>query len=302
MAGQRYVKRAKGKHQRSERAFTLVELLVVIAIIGVLVSLLLPAVQAAREAARRCSCVNNVTQLGLSLHSYEFHHEAFPAGVTNPTGPIRQEPVGAHVSWIVQVLPYIEQNAMWREFNQEAGAYAQENAEVRQRGIGILRCPSYGGLMNNKNETVAYSNYGGCHHDAEAPIDADNNGILFLNSRVRFRDIYDGSSNTILLSELIPDDGDLGWVSGTRATLRNTGSIETPMRHATRGIADAESHEAAGPPIDPTYVGGFGSHHSGDAINVAMADGSTRTLNANIDRAVIKQLGSRADGAIPEEF
>src|SRR6476659_1907576 len=113
------------------RAFTLVELLVVIAIIGVLVALLLPAVQSAREAARRVSCVNNLTQLGLSLHNYEFHFEALPAGVTNPDGPIRNEPQGNHVGWIVRILPYLEQNALSRHFDQAAGVYADTNSEVR---------------------------------------------------------------------------------------------------------------------------------------------------------------------------
>src|SRR6476646_8785498 len=104
------------RSQHDRRAFTLVELLVVIAIIGVLVALLLPAVQAAREAARRVSCVNNITQLGLSLHNYEFHYESLPAGVTNPEGPIRNEPQGIHVSWIITILPYLEQNAVYRKF------------------------------------------------------------------------------------------------------------------------------------------------------------------------------------------
>jgi prepilin-type N-terminal cleavage/methylation domain-containing protein len=89
----------------SRRGFTLVELLVVIAIIGILVALLLPAVQSAREAARRVQCLNNVAQLGLAVHNFEFHFEHLPPGVVNPDGPIRSEPQGQHVSWIVQILP-----------------------------------------------------------------------------------------------------------------------------------------------------------------------------------------------------
>jgi prepilin-type N-terminal cleavage/methylation domain-containing protein/prepilin-type processing-associated H-X9-DG protein len=281
-------------------AFTLVELLVVIAIIGVLVALLLPAVQAAREAARRCSCVNNMMQLGLSLHSYEFHHESFPPGVINPDGPIRSEAIGQHVSWTVQALPYLEQNALWREFDQAAGAYAPVNAPVRSTKVSVLICPSYAGTATNQDQSVAHSTYAGCHHDVEAPIDANNNGMLFLNSKVRFRDIYDGSSNTILLSEAVPDDdNDLGWVSGTRATLRNTGVIQPPRR---RYQMTPEEQAELDEPVSSTYVGGFGSYHSGNMINVAMADGSTRAISGNIDLNVLHQLGSRADGAIPKEF
>ena len=140
-------------HQRKRRpGFTLVELLVVIAIIGVLVALLLPAVQAAREAARRVSCINNITQLGLSLHNYEFHYESLPAGVTNPDGPIRNEPQGNHVSWIVRILPYMEQNALSRHFDQAAGAYADANSEVRSSRIRILECPSDGTPFINDAE------------------------------------------------------------------------------------------------------------------------------------------------------
>ncbi len=115
------------KKSPTNKAFTLVELLVVIAIIGILVALLLPAVQAAREAARRCSCMNNISQLGLAIHNYEFSNEMLPAGVINPDGPIRSEPEGLHVSWIVQILPYLEERNAYRLFDQQLGAYAEEN-------------------------------------------------------------------------------------------------------------------------------------------------------------------------------
>src|SRR6478672_7261874 len=104
--------------------FTLVELLVVIAIIGILVALLLPAIQAAREAARRTSCVNNEVQVALAIHNYEFHFETLPPGVTNPTGPIRSEPVGNHVGLIVRIPPYMEEQILWKHFDASLGAYA----------------------------------------------------------------------------------------------------------------------------------------------------------------------------------
>jgi type II secretory pathway pseudopilin PulG len=275
-----------------------VELLVVIAIIGVLVALLLPAVQAAREAARRCSCMNNITQLGLSLHSYEFHLESLPPGVTNPDGPIHNEPTGIHVSWIVQVLPYLEQNALWRRFDQAAGAYAPENAQVRAAQIETLQCPSDPNAYLNQAGDVARSGYAGCHHDTEEPIDKDNHGLLFLNSNIRFADIYDGSSNTILLGEALTFPDPLGWVSGTRATLRNASVIEQPRRPQLEPIEGEPADEKT----PSTFVGGFGSYHSGGVVVMAFADGSTRPIRETIDGDVLRHLGHRADGEILKPY
>ncbi len=280
------------------RAFTLVELLVVIAIIGVLVAMLLPAVQAAREAARRASCLNNVMQLGLSLHSYEFHFESLPPGSTNPEGPIRNEPQGVQVGWIVKVLPYLEQNAMWRKFDQAKGAYAPENALVRSSEMNVLECPSDPHDHINSARTVARSGYAGCHHDVEASIDEDNHGLLFLNSKIQFRDMYDGSSNTILLGEAITFPDELGWVSGSRATLRNTSTIERPRLMAE---IEAEKDRPEDPSRSSTFVGGFGSNHPGVA-NFAFADGATRMIEEGIDKKVLQQLGHRADGEIVKPF
>jgi prepilin-type N-terminal cleavage/methylation domain-containing protein len=305
-------------------AFTLVELLVVIAIIATLIGLLLPAVQSAREAARRASCANNVLQVGLALHHYEFHREKFPAGVTDAAGPIKSLPEGKHVSWIVRILPYLEEKALAAHFKDADGAYAAGNAPVVATVIPSLICPSYGGSSTAtwpavggpaeaggegeaaaRERTVAISSYAGCHHDVEAPIAADNHGMLFLNSAVRFKDIEDGSSRTLLIAEKIspprrPEDpygtprDDLGWASGTRATLRNTSRISGQSRGA-----QPQAAEPLNP--DPLFVGGFGSDHMGGITVSAMADGAVRMLYNDIDPDVLRQIGNRADGEIPKD-
>ena len=275
------------------RGFTLVELLVVIAIIATLIGMLLPAVQAAREAARRCSCSNNVAQLGLALHNYEFAHEVFPAGVTGDTGPISNLPEGHHVGWIVRLLPFMEQTMLARHFTAEDGVYAPANADVRRVVINTLLCPSSATehVRDENGIRVAVSSYAGCHHDVEAPIDADNHGILFLESRIRFSDIADGSSNTLLIGERLGSQGDLGWASGTRATLRNTSPLTT-RRRDSRGDQPA--------PEDPLVVGGYGSEHPG-VVLVGMGDGAVQALTTDISANLLRQLGDRDDGELPAE-
>jgi prepilin-type N-terminal cleavage/methylation domain-containing protein/prepilin-type processing-associated H-X9-DG protein len=278
---------------RRNRAFTLVELLVVIAIIGILIALLLPAVQAAREAARRVSCLNNMSQLNLAIHNYEFHFEALPPGVTNPDGPIRSEPQGQHVSWIVKILPYMEQNALFQRFDQAAGAYAPANAEIRAARVESFICPSDSEPSINDANTVARSSYAGCHHDVEAPINDDNHGLLFLNSKVSYSDIYDGSAYTILIGEARTSREGLGWVSGTRATLRNTGQLQSGRQPRFANNPEQPRPE----PADPLEVGGFGSNHAG-GVNFSFADGSSRFITNNINPQLLGHLGNRADGEI----
>jgi prepilin-type N-terminal cleavage/methylation domain-containing protein len=192
--------------KRIARAFTLVELLVVIAIIGILVGLLLPAVQAAREAARRMQCANNLAQLGLAANNFEFTYGTLPSGVVNETGPIRYEPVGNHTSWTVRLLPYIEQTQAYEEFDQKLGAYASENTPVRLMRISSLLCPSSADnyqhyRSGSDEENFPMTNYVGIHHSEESPIDVTNNGVLFLNSKLKMTEIKDGLTHTILISE-----------------------------------------------------------------------------------------------------
>jgi prepilin-type N-terminal cleavage/methylation domain-containing protein/prepilin-type processing-associated H-X9-DG protein len=297
--------------KQNARGFTLVELLVVIAIIGILIALLLPAVQAAREAARRSQCVNNLAQIGLALQNYESAHEMLPPGVVNPEGPIHNVPSGYHMSWLVQLLPYVEEQVTFRYVDFSVGVYDKKNEPVAATEISTFACPSDGG---NSREDRFTSNYAGCHNDVEAPIDADNHGVLYLNSHVRYRDISDGAVHTIFVGEKKADANDLGWTSGTRATLRNTGTAINATAVVTQA-PDPLASMAGGPGAPPKggpvgakekanpeaagdlAVGGFSSYHPGGA-NFALGDGSVHFLSETIDTQTYEQLGHRADGKL----
>ena len=271
--------------------FTLVELLVVVAIIGILIGMLLPAVQQVREAARRTACLNNLTQHGLAMHNYEFSFGSLPPGVIDKAGPIQNVATGQHVSWTIHLLRFLEQNGVADNFDIEAGTYAGSNAAARAMVMYPFTCPSQS-LVMDTTMTAGLSHYAGCHNSVEAPIDVDNDGLLFLNSAITYGDIYDGSSNTILIGEFLPDGTDLGWASGTRATLRNTGELlglnDWKMKYAG-GIA------AMG--LKKTFVGGFGSAHPGSS-NFLFADGSVHAFSLNVDPTLMENLGNRSDGAM----
>ena len=303
------------------RAFTLIELLVVIAIIAVLVALLLPAVQAAREAARRLQCVNNLMQIGIAAKNYENSHESLPSGVVNPTGPISSTPAGYHFGWITQLLPYVDARPVYHNLNFNVGVYQPENGTSRAVLLNILLCPSDSGprrmLNAGPNPPVggdpALSSYAACHHDAEAPIDATNKGSFFLNSRIRFEDIEDGASHTIFFGEKPTSPDELGWASGTRATLRNTGSpiaglfrtlpVTPQARPGDESEGEDLSAQQAGtkPAEDPaTRVGGFGSRHPGGG-NFSFGDGSVKFLKTSISPRIFQLLGNRSDGELLSE-
>ncbi|MFN7875595.1 MAG: DUF1559 domain-containing protein [Pirellula sp.] len=283
--------------KRVSRAFTLVELLVVIAIIGILIGLLLPAVQAAREAARRMQCSNNLAQFGLAANNFEFTYGTLPSGVVNETGPIRYEPIGNHTSWTVRLLPYIEQSYAYEEYDQDLGAYASENDPVRQLRIYSFQCPSspdnYQYSRSGSDETYfPMTNYVGIHHSEESPIDVTNNGVLFLNSKLKMSEIKDGLTHTILISEKRGSGDQLGWVSGTRDSLRNTSVINFARLRLTR--EQRMEKDKAPLAVGSLEVGGLGSYHTG-GVNAVFVDGAVRFLSENIDPEVLKNLGNRED-------
>jgi prepilin-type N-terminal cleavage/methylation domain-containing protein len=266
---------------RPRAGFTLIELLVVIAIIAVLIALLLPAVQAVREAARRAQCVNNLMQLNIAIKNYEAANEILPAGVVNPTGPIVNTAKGYHYSWIAQLLPYIEQRNIYNHINFSVGAYDKCNSTTLSTTVAVFLCPSqvFGATSNG----AGGSSYAACHNDVEAPIDVNNNGVFYLNSKVRYEEIEDGSSNTIFIGEKQTSPTDLGWASGTRGTLRNMGTTINSAIAAT--------------PKNKDPVGGFSSNHPGGA-DFGFGDGSVHFLKVGISPTVLQNLANRADGEI----
>jgi prepilin-type N-terminal cleavage/methylation domain-containing protein len=293
-------------HRRSV-GFTLIELLVVIAIIAVLIALLLPAVQQAREAARRSQCKNNMMQVCLALQNYDMAHERLPPGCVNATGPIKAEAAGYHMGWIVQILPHLDQRNVYQKIDFSVGVYDPKNAAPTAVTIPVLICPS-----DPNGPAPGQTNFAGVHHDSEVPINSDNNGVLFLNSSIRFEQIEDGTSNTIFAGEKLKT-GDSSWASGTRASLRNGGSeINSERGNSTIVPAAPPGGPVANAPapaqpvangVNPSLlkVGGFGSSHVGGA-HFAMGDGAVRFISQNINVKTLRDLMNRADGSLMLEF
>ncbi len=330
---------------RRSSGFTLIELLVVIAIIAVLIALLLPAVQQAREGARRTQCKNHLMQIGLALQNYMHAHGMLPPGTSNATGPIisrepasavsqfgvggaaqvpqpvspnPQNAAGYHMSWIVQILPYLEQQNVYQRVDFTNSVYAPENLPVRARALSMLRCPSDPGMAQGTTGAGA-NNYCGIHHDFETPIDVNQNGVLFLNSSIKYDQITDGSSSTLFVAEVMSQQGtNLGWMSGTRSTLRNmvlrttrpeTGEVTGYTTHSFPtfqggGIYGGNSslREEPNAPTDGSeFVGGFSSSHTG-GFQAVFGDGSVRFLSQNTDSRTLRNLAHRADGEMLGEF
>jgi hypothetical protein len=231
------------------------------------------------------------------VQNYEAAHEVLPPGVVNPDGPINNTPNGYHFGWIAQLLPYLDQKNIYRHLDFNAGVYDPANHTARRQMIETLLCPSdptYFSTSSFDRLNVGLSNYAGCHHDAEAAIADDNNGIFFLNSSIQFDKIDDGPSNTIFVGEKMRTQYEFGWASGTRATLRNTGTpINSDRDEARPAPPSVQGQQVA----NPAHVGGFGSWHTQGAC-FAFGDGSIRFINETIDTGVFQKLGNRADGAL----
>ena len=299
----------------SRHGFTLVELLVVIAIIGVLVGLLLPAVQAAREAARRMSCSNNLKQIGLALHTYHDTFRVFPYGWDN-----------RGTTWSTHVLPQIEQANLYETLVfQESGpgnwAYDDgPNEAAAGTYIPTFRCPSMAipeHVDNNGIPGRVPTSYRG-NAGSEASSDdtstividgskalenIDQDGMFFACSKMKFRDILDGTSNTFLIGESYTDP-----TFGKDGQAMDHWTIGSPQADPCRcdgGTGGTEFSEFVGTTIapvnarriDPTLHGrlmelSFGSYHVGGA-QFTLCDGSVRFVSDSVDMETYQAASSR---------
>lgn len=315
------VKNASYSRFRSSSAFTLIELLVVIAIIAILIALLLPAVQQAREAARRTQCRNNLKQIGLALHNYAGTYGYFcPGGVarSGPTGTnwCRNDPVNykGRAPWTVLILPYMEQTTIYNQFNfnedftvlADAAVYmgsTTNNAAFNQR-LSLYWCPSDPAA----NATTNVNNYrgvqgggNGLHDCVGAATRFFTNGILYINSRVGFKDITDGTSNVFLVGEShynttlqhTPAQRASGWASA--ASTRTDGSLAPNLSAASLGINSWPNNPDVTSPLYWVMSEYFGSRHTG-GCQFLMADGSVHFVSQNIDSLVFQRTGIRNDG------
>lgn len=288
--------------KRTKRGFTLIELLVVITVISILVALLLPAVQQAREAARRSSCKNNMKQIGIALHNYHETHGTFPPFFISRSGNasrIADPDKGAN--WLVLLLPHIEQSALYSQwdFNIPANQNAGRSAE-----ISILKCPSD---PNNDRNHCAYAgggwargNYGMNVSPCRFGVGGDGplGGIGGANRVVRFRDITDGTSNTVAVDEIRAgvNEQDLrgswaipGLGSGTAAMFNDASapnswdpySDDMENCAATGQLGNTERGMGCFDGQSTSQVAARSLHTGG--LHVLRVDGSTRFVSENIN-------------------
>ncbi|MBA2114689.1 DUF1559 domain-containing protein [Bremerella alba] len=303
-------------NSRTVRGFTLVELLVVIAIIGVLIALLLPAVQQAREAARRMQCSNQLKQIGLAVHNYHDTYKVFPAGSVNLNTTTAADK--SLSNWAIGILPFLEQPALYEQYNQSVHNSHVDNQDVLTTILPAMLCPSdvnsevltqpsqllsidiapgsYKGNVGRRfggaNGYFDYPPYAGSYNASQktsiGPLHVSGvNGLGWE----RFATITDGSTNTLLVGEYhtkTRPDTKTFWASSH--SFHNLGAAQ-PESY-TR-IPDWEAcYAATGNSQHWKCYRAFGALHAAGTINFAMCDGSVTSIPQTIDNVVFEALST----------
>lgn len=317
-----------GRRRRGWPGFTLVELLVVIAIIGILVALLLPAVQAARQAARRMSSENNLRQLAIALHNFHDTNKAFPAGANFPSPP---NPRTTYGTWIIPILPFIEQMPLYDAWYADTSAAARYNGPDAPAAavIPTLIAPADALGMTPHEQMapgvnpnfplgryVGLTSYG-CNGGTQAPLAHVHDGVFHYSVPVRIADITDGTSNTLLIGERYGFDrhwdaltrrgsNDMraysSWSGGPFFAWRTS---QSPINYRLPDYVGTSPPEPFSPEYFDLYyrrLFALGSASSAGA-SVAFSDGSVRFLTASIDLLTLRELSTRASGnVVPGEW
>ncbi len=293
---------SKDALKQRKNGFTLIELLVVIAIIAILVALLLPAVQQAREAARRIQCKNNLKQIGLAFHNYHDVYKMFPDGGNDARGTTPGTFAGnscndccnansrAHWNWMYQILPQIEQSNLFNE---------PDDNVIYRTGVATFNCPSrrapgvYG--------SSAKADYAGNAGDGLTAYNgAMNRRGCYTARPVRMADLLDGTSNTLLVAEKQTNPLNFGGSGGDNEPWVNSGWDQDQVRvggPATHPMSDYDH-----PSEPPTHWSSrFGSIHSG-VFQGVLGDGSVRTMSFNLDAEVFRRICVRNDGEVVSDF
>jgi prepilin-type N-terminal cleavage/methylation domain-containing protein len=250
--------------------FTLIELLVVIAIIGVLIALLLPAVQSAREAARRTQCLNNFRQIGLALHGYLDTNATFPPGGWELR--IGINPAKRQLAWSMLILPHLEQAALYNSLNVLLAFDSRGNSSGAATILNVYMCPS------SRREDPMPSGRGACDYGGMygERITSPNNppkGAMLYDRPLRLVELRDGTSQTVIIGE---DAwfGDGQWING-----RNVFDQAYPINKA------------------PAFENDIRSDHPGGALGL-FADGSAHFLKETIEPRVLAALCTRKGGEL----
>lgn len=312
---------------RRRGAFTLIELLVVIAIIAILISLLLPAVQQAREAARRTQCKNNLKQLGLALHNYHDSHRGFAPGWVD-----QNLSAGANWGWSVYLMPAMEQGNMYQQLqvgtiHLSAALASVTHERLMKTPLPGFRCPSDtapGINVRNQLEStngpvaVASSNYVAANGGGDWTYDGNLAGSFGRNSHAKIRDFTDGTSNTIMVGERAwelqlagggKDQCNAATVYGVSADSGGgTHTQRTTMAKGLHGINQTGDDNTVSPVV-PICSRSFSSRHAGGA-QFLLGDGSVRFVSENIQRDqtgtngnyIWQNLLNKADGNVIGEY